>query len=236
MTLTYSQLGKNGRLGNQLFQIASTIGIAAENKIDFIFPEWAYANYFKNKLPTYQQIKITLAIQEAGYNYSFIILDSNGVFDLNGYFQSYKYFDKSRNVVEHYLELKNPFPFLDVCSVHIRRGDYLERSNFHTNLSIDYYKEAMLCFPKETGFLFFSDDLNWCKENFIGPNIFYSTNKNEVEDLFYMASCKHHIIANSSFSWWAAYLGNAGKTIAPKNWFQTNLDTKDLYLPEWIKI
>ncbi len=94
-------------------------------------------------------------------------------------------------------------------------------------------------FGPNTDYLLFSDDLAWCRENFQGDNIFLSDTGNAVEDFVRMTLCDHHIIANSTFSWWGAWLNpKVNKLIvAPKQWFgrQTkHHDTKDLLPPDWI--
>ena len=127
-----------------------------------------------------------------------------------------------------------------MTSVHIRRGDYISSphmTEFHTNLSeTDYYQKAMEIIGGD--FMFISDDIEWCKENFKGDNIFYSPFTEELEDLCLMTYCTNNIIANSSFSWWGAYLGFDGKVIAPNNWFGPKgpKKTQDLIPNNWIKI
>ena len=112
---------------------------------------------------------------------------------------------------------------IDKVSIHVRRGDYVvpPHDAFYTNLcNTDYYEKAIALFPSEK-FLVFSDDIPFCKTYFKGEQFEFSEGRSEIEDLNLMASCKRgNIIANSSFSWWGAYLsGNPGnKIIAPKNW------------------
>ena len=92
-------------------------------------------------------------------------------------------------------------------SIHVRRGDYL-KLELYTNLAdnTDYYERAMAMFPPDTKYLVFSDDIEYCKNRFVGDQFSFSEGLNEVQDLNQMASCKHNIIANSTFSWWAAWL------------------------------
>jgi len=239
MTVIYSQLGKNGRLGNQLFQIASTIGIALKNNHKYAFPKWDFQNYFDNKLPFFNQLDVSKSLEESSYAYHSIVLEPNKDYDLNGYFQSYKYFNDYKDVIKPYFTPNFEFNTGtdDQVAMHVRRGDYLERSNFHTNLTLEYYNKAMSVFPNSK-FVIFSDDIKWCIQNFDHDTCYFTitTELGDIGDLFYMSSFKNHIIANSSFSWWGSYLGNSEVTVAPKDWFQVDLDTKDLYLPEWIQI
>ena len=110
---------------------------------------------------------------------------------------------------------------IDRVSIHVRRGDYVtQHKNFYYNLTeTDYYTLAMAHFPDDK-FLIFSDDIEWCKTRFLGERFEFSEGKSDVEDMNLMASCKHNIIANSSFSWWGAWLNpNPNKVvIGPKLW------------------
>ncbi len=113
----------------------------------------------------------------------------------------------------------------DAVAIHVRRGDYVNNP-FYVDLYTDgYYKRAMKKFPNEN-FLVFSDDLEWCKQQPIFKNCQFF-HGNEIEDMNKMASCKAHIIANSSFSWWGAWLHPtypANKVIVPKNWFTDGVE------------
>ncbi len=121
----------------------------------------------------------------------------------------------------------------DMVSIHVRRGDYVNNP-FYVDLSkIDYYEKAMALFP-DAEFLVFSDDIEWCKQQFVFDGCEFSEGQSEEEDLKLMASCKGHIMANSSFSWWGSYLGR-GKTVAPKEWFTDGIQRTKL-LDEWIKL
>jgi len=130
-------------------------------------------------------------------------------------------------------------------SIHIRRGDYV--ANAHTNsihgiCGIDYYKKAIKYIDKKVKnpiYYIFSDDMSWCKENFnfLKDKVFINNTKNTIEDLELMKNCKYNIIANSTFSWWGAWLNknNAKIVITPKVWFASN-NNINLALKEWIKI
>jgi len=111
--------------------------------------------------------------------------------------------------------MKEPF-----VAVHIRRGDYVKHAGFVQLWETDYYDRAMAMFPTDTRFLFFSDHIEYCKTRWYGERYTYSAGRTEIEDLNLMASCRHNIIANSSFSWWAAYLNpNPNKIVVyPKAW------------------
>ncbi len=133
------------------------------------------------------------------------------------YLQGEEYFEKYKD------EIKQMFgsgiSSIDKVSIHVRRGDYVNNPFYVDLCETDYYEKAIALFPSSS-FLVFSDDIEWCKGRFKGGEFefFHGT---EIEDLNMMASCKHNIIANSSFSWWGAYLNpNPGKTIiAPEKWY-----------------
>ena len=123
-------------------------------------------------------------------------------------------------------------------ALHIRRTDYITNPN-HTCLSMDYYKKALKYF-KDEPILIFSDDPKWCQEHelFEDDRFMISDNDDAYIDMCLMTMCKGHIIANSSFSWWGAWLADSKKVIAPKGWFEgsdnSHLDTTDIYCTDWI--
>jgi len=134
-------------------------------------------------------------------------------------------------------------------SLHIRRGDYVSNRStleIHGVLGIDYYVRALNLMEekvKEPQIFVFSDDIPWARDNlktnlplqFIDHN---GVEKN-YEDLRLMSNCKNHIIANSSFSWWGAWLSSNSEkiVITPMNWFnQSNMDTRDLIPVSWYRI
>jgi hypothetical protein len=140
-------------------------------------------------------------------------------------------------------------------SIHIRRGDYVTLEDFFRVMPVSYYKEAtekILEMEVEPQFFVFSNDLNWAKENltFLNNAIFVDLNYNksytgkaDIEEFFLMKECKHNIIANSSFSWWPAYLNenNQKVVITPKVWFnnkmyQESFSNHPLQEKSWISI
>lgn len=131
--------------------------------------------------------------------------------------------------------------------MHIRRGDYVANPKiaaYHGVCGMNYYQKAVQIIKEKITnptFFIFSDDINWAKENFKGDEYYFVSNKEikETEDLILMSLCKHNIIANSSFSWWGAWLNkNHEKTvIAPRHWLNIKKDIAGKVLPDsWIKI
>lgn len=138
----------------------------------------------------------------------------------------------------------------DSISVHIRRGDYLAKNQFFHSLTLDYYKTAIKWFNEklmDPKYFFFSDDINWVRENFNIKNSNYvdiNLADEEYYDLYLMSLCKHNIIANSTFSWWGAWLNNHPDkiVIAPQKWYNNQIaqnyyESSKSFIPEaWIKI
>lgn len=141
------------------------------------------------------------------------------------YVQGEEYFDSQKGTIKRMFS--DGITPINQVSIHVRRGDYVTtHKNFYTNLFREgYYERAMDLFPG-ADFLVFSDDIPWCKEQAVFADCDFSEGNDEVTDLNLMAGCEHNIIANSSFSWWAAYLNpNPNKkVIAPKHWFLDDIE------------
>ncbi len=177
---------------------------------------------------------------------------------LEGYFQSEKYFLKIRpKILKAFSYNEEPNKKSQVIldqisnsnsiSIHVRRGDYVTNrhaNKFHGLQGLDYYQKAVGIMSKrikQPVFFVFSDDIGWCKTNLPMPKstIYVTHNKSGSEDMRLMRECKHNIIANSSFSWWGAWLGefSTKKVIVPKQWFNdTTINTKDVVPVRWQKI
>lgn len=236
--VSFKELGNMGRLGNQLFQIATTINLAITHNEEYVFPAWKDADNFNLYDCFSDNIKVGETFQEKNFHYSPITYKPN--INLCGFFQSEEYFKESQGIVQQLLTPKIGHSIKwDCTAVHVRRGDYLGLSKEYIQLDMSYYQKAM----ELTGtskYIVFSDDIDWCKKNFQGSNITFSENQSPVEDLALMLSCEHTVIANSSFSWWGAYLNkNPSKiVVAPKQWFGSALphNTKDLLPKTWLQI
>ncbi len=188
------------------------------------------------------------------------IFKNKGDMFLVGFWQSEKYFKSYSELIRKEFSFRkkpnsrNRLLLKDInnsesVSIHVRRGDYVTNSNankFHGTCSIDYYQKAIAQIStkcKNPKYYIFSDDISWCKKNLKirSSKLYVDHNKgeNSWEDMRLMSMCKHNIIANSSFSWWAAWLNNnPNKTvIAPKNWFRNkSINTEDLIPTTWIKL
>jgi len=193
--------------------------------------------------------------KEFYYNPAMLLSVDNSYFE--GYWQSYRYFDKYKEVIkkdflENYSLSKDKQNILEkvkscnTISLHIRRGDYVSNANannYHGVSSLKYYYEAIKYIKDKIEnpyFIIFSDDIDWVKKNLKveSPLLFIENQNNDrpFDDIYLMSLCKHNIIANSSFSWWGAYLNmNSNKiVIAPKKWFNdSSKNTNDLIPTDW---
>ena len=176
---------------------------------------------------------------------------------LYGHWQSASYFNDFENVIRSDFQFKNPLDEnnknvaglitnSNSISLHIRRGDYVNNSQNllrHGLCSVGYYQNAVefiLHHVVEPTIFVFSDDIDWARHNLnlSVPSYFIShnTGPNSYIDMQLMSLCRHHIIANSSFSWWGAWLASWEKqiVIAPQPWFEdAQMDTRNLTLPNW---
>lgn len=257
--LTIDSLGSNGRLGNQMFQVASTIGLAHKHGLEAVFPPW-YCNYTKKHIsqffanPVKQvstvQMRPIHNYQEVGFTYHDVTVRPN--MRIKGYFQSEKYFENIADLVRHHFK---PAQHVinkivgkygnqldgNTCAVHIRRGDYINNS-VHDTCDMNYYMRGIKYVNDKVGvdrFFIFSDDINWCRQNLQGNYVFVDGNI-DIEDLFIMSMCKHFVISNSSFSWWASWLCayNDKLIVAPTKWFTdaSNIDQIDIYTKKMIRL
>lgn len=189
------------------------------------------------------------------YNPDLIRTKSDFLF-LEGYFQTEKYFLKYENEIRADFQIISPLKqqtkdtiayiqTVNAVSIHFRRGDYIGNAVHETDKT-EYYKKAMKIIESKVEnpvYFLFSDDIPWVKENFTSNFETHYVDFNDVstnfEDLKLMASCKHNIMANSSFSWWGAWLNkNPNKiVIAPKKWFNTEkVNVSDVIPENWIKL
>lgn len=192
---------------------------------------------------------------EFQFNPDFFSLKGRSIL-LEGFFQSEKYFLKYRKVLLDDFQIVSNLKSItketitrmsqeNSVSIHVRRGDYLQHEIHNTDKTI-YYEQAIERIKSSINnpvFYLFSDDMNWVKENFhINGNVHYidfNDDATNYEDMKLMSSCKHNIIANSSFSWWSAWLNtNPDKiVIAPKKWFNSEeRNYSDVIPTAWIKL
>ncbi|SNX52916.1 alpha-1,2-fucosyltransferase [Thermoanaerobacterium sp. RBIITD] len=202
--------------------------------------------------------KKTYYIEKVGYYDPDVFKKDNIYFD--GYWQSERYFIDIKEIIRSKFQFKKNLDgknikilqkiiSSDSVSIHIRRGDYVsnpEAAKKHGNIcNIKYYEHAFEIIYSnisKPSFFVFSDDINWVKENLRIDNAFYidwNKRKESYKDMYLMSRCKHNIIANSTFSWWGAWLNkNKNKiVIAPNRWFsKKDLNNNDIIPNSWLKI
>ncbi len=208
--------------------------------------------FLKNKLKTTG----SLVIEQEPPVYKPQLLELKNTYFI-GFWQSEKYFISIADKILQEFTFKIPLDKTNAeiaekiqntnaVSIHFRRGDYLKKSRAHitsTVCTVDYYRRAITYIAEKTDnpyFFIFSDDMDWVKENFILENAHYINNnsgKNSYRDMQLMSLCKHNIIANSSFSWWGAWLNRSADKIvcAPEIWFR-QIDMPDIISENWVKI
>ncbi|MCX4350026.1 MAG: alpha-1,2-fucosyltransferase [Lachnospiraceae bacterium] len=193
-------------------------------------------------------------VENLDIGYQPVIFDYRDKY-LQGYWQCEKYFEDIRNI----LLKKYTFPVIgqgkcrkileqiqniESVSLHVRRGDYLNENNWkaYGNIcTLDYYQRAVAYVRKKVPaavFFLFTNDIAWVKENIYEDGMIIvdcNLESQDYQDMYLMSQCKHNIIANSSFSWWGAWLNqNTDKiVIAPSRWFN-NHETTDTICQDWI--
>jgi hypothetical protein len=260
----FNGLGQLGRLGNQMFQFAALKGVANKNGYQYCIPpsqnkdEWKDHQLFVPfKLESISQLNVqyidggrpTVMEGTFSFNEKFLNECPDWV-SIQGFFQSEKYFKHIEDEIRSDFEFKDEI--LEPCkemisqldaspiALHIRRTDYITNPN-HTALGLDYYQKALEQFNDEP-VLVFSDDPEWCnqQELFSSDRFLIAEGNSNYVDLCLMTLCSGHIIANSSFSWWGAWLATNNKVVAPSGWFagsdNEHIDTKDLIPETWTVI
>lgn len=239
MIFTYRDLGFNGRLGNQLWQIASTIGIAESRNGQAIFdPDWKYRKYFN--VPDRYFGEVSVDAIEA-WEWATSIHHAHRPYMQN--------LDLWRDIANEVWEWFQPSAYArqqtgiiyeGSTSVHVRRTDAVVKQTLFKVPTMEYFLPAMKAVaPNTKVFLVFSDDVDWCIREFPasvgGIPVQFMTpvlpeaarnykgdpegNQWEMNDFFMIMKCENHIISNSTFSWWAAWLSGNTSPVAPKQWF-----------------
>lgn len=244
---TYEWLERNGRLGNQLWQIASTLGLATRaNSVARFKPDWEYRPFFNvpdDWFRSYEGETVdrgTEYLQEVQY--------------LTGVEAAVRYcFKPSHRSVDviHGEQYNEFWSIPNRCAIHVRRGDYLKYPNHFSQMTDRYYDTAIEMLG-DVNVVVFSDDINWCRKHWRGRDFHFVEGvtrpvevvdrKGEPQDqydLFLMNSCDHHIISNSTFSWWGAYLSDNPHPIYPDKWFESELayiPAEKMFTEEWCKV
>jgi hypothetical protein len=256
-----------GRLGNQMFEYAFAKAQAKRLGVELALDVSLYREDHPFQLLQWQGVterivpkqKTTFREEGMPYNPELVSKIKDGDV-ISGYWQTPKYFNEIKDELRQIFVPKWPISkrafdwsnrILDAgtgsVAVHIRRGDYLseQHSAFHGVLPFSYYQEAAKLMPKMNEMFIFSEDLtDPFVQSFEGyKNIHIvppgEVNKEEAEDIWLQTLCQQHIVANSTFSFWGAWLADSPNqvVVAPKQWFQsTEVDYRDLLPEAWIKI
>ena len=256
MVISFTQLGNYGRLGNQIFQYAAVKSISIQKKYEFKLPPTQMSIKSLNVRCGILNKKLNKIYKEKHFHYDHSVFMVSDDTDFSGYFQSWKYFDSIKDILEdefsvdlfRYEKAKRKIEAclysndknIGVVSVHVRRGDYMKLPEHHPFCGIKYYNKAMSEFRALGRYMFYicSDDIGWCKDNIKGNDVVYSEN-DALTDLAIMNLSDHNIIANSSLSWWGAWLNkNPNKIVLyPSVWFGPKCpqDWYDLIPSGWEK-
>lgn len=208
-----------------------------------------------------KRILLPFYYPERTYAYDPDVFAQNNNIYFDGYWQTEKYFthiaDELRKEItpikplsEYSQSIRAEIQKTNAVSLHVRRGDYITDTSanaYHSVCSMEYYQRAITYMTERIPsphFFIFSDDYEWSVENFKFLKHPFTcvrgSEERNYEDMRLMAQCKHHIIANSSFSWWGAWLNPSKEkqVIAPKQWFANapKNDTRDLLPEEWVKM
>ena len=272
-----------GGLGNQLFQLFTTISYAIKVKDKFVFLNLkslgtgatkvrnTYWENFLNNLSIFlvSNIENFVIIKEKEFMYNDILseiynskINSNNNICIYGYFQSYKYFQNNSELICRILDIKkqkeniikeyNNHNLENTVSIHFRLDDYKKLPNIYPIMNYEYYYKSLTFIQSQKinnlNILFFCEDGDLDDVNIIIEKLKLDFQKNtftrapntfkDWEQMLLMSCCKYNIIANSTFSWWGAYLNSDSDKIVccPRVWFVNNTDTNDLCPIEWVKI
>ena len=250
-----------GQLGNQLFTLSATLAYAWEYNVRPIFPV-LYTDRYQIpynrehiffRLDAKNGPRPFINIHEEVNFFTYTKIPFKEDLYIEGYYQSWRYFHLYREAIlsifapsdatENYLNTKYK-AILDhpkTVSVHIRTSSPKVHSTIPF-IGLEYIENSMNRFPSDSLFIIFSDRINWCKNKLSswGKKIVFIEGNDPIQDLFLMSRCKDHIIANSTFSWWGAYLdpNPNKKVICPRFWGgYPRMETfDDIYFSEWEKM
>lgn len=249
-----------GKFGNQIFQYATLYAIAKEKNYSFGVPyqmrsnnellDFCLSDAFNLSAEDCTNVFFSSVFVEKEFKYDPNIFNISDNCELHGYFQTEKYFKKyKKDLVEKELMFndniqnkvnnivnKNDSEFI---SVHMRLGDYVTKQDCHPICSAEYYKTALNLLPKDAKIILFSDEYDKALPFFqdLKINVAHIGTNDKFVDMCMMTKCDYHVIANSSYSWWGAWLSNSKKVIAPKIWFgpSSNIPKfwNDIYCEGW---
>lgn len=232
-----------GRTGNNMFQIASAISTASRIGTDpYYVGDDSFVKCFKLKNISQSKNRCRNNYYEKKFSYNEDFKNIKNDTHLDGYFQSEKYFYEVSEKIKKCFsfnedlkeEIKNDNRYKEYVNdnnniaIHVRRTDYLKYSHIYPQCGMEYYEKCISYVKNLNKILIFSDDTNWCKENFYGNNIDI-IDLDPFKCMYIMSKCKNIAMSNSTFSWWAAWLGNCQNVMYPKRWFGTDWPKKEIH-------
>lgn len=284
MAITFSALGERGRLGNQLWQVAASYGIAQGGNTQLYLPEWDYRLYFSCPDEWWEAPGSGPVFEADSDAYTCEHIDPRQ----RGYLQCWHYIERvvhdvrrlfqpsdlARELLDEHLrstgqEWLNDYWIPESVSLHVRRGDNADPKTHPVGswplVTLDFYRDALNHIDPDhaTSVVIFSDDIPWSRENlhhvlegrdsyFVedGPqrdpeygldNAYQTQPALDWIDMQLMSRCKHHILANSTYSWWGAFLDEQedSKVVYPNHWVGWRIDQfepRDLMPPHWTEI
>lgn len=229
--ITFRNLGLHGRFGNQLWQIFSTLGIGLTNGKNAKFGEWLYSAFFSFpesfwQTPNWWTPNSTSFTPHLGKQAI--------------YLQDFSLLPKDKEMIKEYLipnnffqskidEISRKYSIANRHAVHIRRGDYLSSSEYHTVPGLDWYASGL-----RDNSLIFTDDMSWCAREFPGIE---RVSENDIFSWILMSKCESFLISASSYSWWAAFVSDSTDVTYPDPWSPQKLEewNTNLFLPNYFK-
>lgn len=246
--ITKTNLSLGPQFGSQMTQYAGLYAVSKKLEAEIVFTEQQMSLFrgvklfdafnLPNKIIDGTTLKFSnFLLNDVVVDDRVFTLDKSVNWDIGGWFHTFNCFHEYESDLKNIFTFKSeiyneakskinlikneePYPLI---SLHVRRGDYVELASL--KLTLSYYEEALQLFFQLFNYeyfklIVFSDDIAWCKENINGENVYYSENNSNYVDMCMMSLCNHNIIANSSFSWWGAYLNSSPNkvVVCPKDY------------------
>ena len=258
MSFSFNCLGNLGHLGNQMFQYAFLFSMGKKHNRNIMIPPKSVLGtrfYTEIRSNIYDAFDIKCEKKSSKFStftapffhFNSDIYNNPPAHDLNfvGYFQSYHYLEEFADDIRKEFTFRKEFNDAakeyrdeikdEAISLHIRRTDYVNNP-VHDTIGMDYYEKALAEMPDKP-VIIFTDDVEWAKNHqmFSSDRFYISESDNPYIDMALMTMCDYHIIANSTFSWWGAWLADSKQVIAPSKWFGScrTHDVSGFYCKLW---
>lgn len=265
--ITSTRIGRYGNTCNAMFQFAAVVGMAKKTGHGYVIPQ--HETYYE---PSYGCMNTSIwdgfditaptidlkSFKEVEFPFEYKDILVDDFTDMVGFFQSEKYFEDAEQEIKDQFKIKEvhkqvvdakiksgeyPDP-LHSTSLHIRLGDYTIKRNYHPEIPVSYWAQAMASIPRRDNVVIFSDDVKQARSMFgTDSRLTYSSEENPFPALYHMSLCRNHIICNSTFGWWGAKLGEWNNpvdkvVVAPKIWFGPahEFSSEDIIPDRWIKL